>query len=54
MKKPTKEVSKELSEHLSKLGRKGAQARTDALTPKQRTAIAKRAALARWAAKEKP
>jgi hypothetical protein len=38
-----------LSEHLSRLGRKGGKARAQKMTPKQRVAAAKKAIEARWA-----
>lgn len=44
-----------ISQYLAEIGRKGGikggKARRDALSPKQRTAIAKKAAEARWAKK---
>jgi hypothetical protein len=47
-----------LRRHLSKLGKKGGtiggRARMASLTPKQRTALAKKAAAARWKRKPEP
>ena len=46
-----------LREHLSKLGKKGGKKgganRMASMTPKQRTALAKKAATARWGKKAK-
>jgi len=41
---PKNKVSEELSEHLRKLGKKGAKRRMETLTPEERSAIAKKAA----------
>lgn len=41
------------SVHAVSLGKKGGKARAAALTPKQRSEIAKRAAKKRWSSKEK-
>lgn len=41
------------SEELSDIGKAGARARNDALSPRERIAIAKKAAKARWAGKRK-
>jgi hypothetical protein len=38
-----------LSQHLSRLGKKGGKATAEKLTPEQRSQSARKAALARWA-----
>jgi hypothetical protein len=43
---------KEISEYFSQMGKKGAKTCSKALTPEQRSEIAKKAAAARW--KDKP
>ena len=42
---------KEIREYFAKFGRKGGQATARKLTPEQRKASARKAALARWAKK---
>ena len=44
----TRTIPEEVRAYMAELGRKGATARNKALSPKQRTQIAKRAAKARW------
>jgi hypothetical protein len=47
-------LSKEAREYFAKFGREGAKQRLQKMTPEQRTAVARRAAQARWAkAKQK-
>jgi len=50
-------VSKELREHLSRLGKKGGKkggpARAAAMTPEQRSESARKAVMARWANRKK-
>jgi len=43
-----------LSRHLSKLGKKGGLATANKLTPEQRSASARKAAVARWAKRKGP
>jgi hypothetical protein len=49
--KPT--LSKQLSDHLAALGRKGGAARAKKLSPEHRRRIAQKAAQTRWNSKEK-
>jgi len=42
-----------LSRHLSKLGKKGGKARLQTMTEDERSAVARKAAQARWAKKKK-
>lgn len=48
----TKKVPKVVSEYMRRMGKKGGpkggKARTSAMTPEQRTALARKAARARW------
>ncbi len=46
-------VPKQVRDYLSSLGKKGGPARRDKLTPEQRSKIARKAARARWAKKER-
>jgi hypothetical protein len=43
-----------LSRHLSKLGKKGGKARLQTMTQDERSEVARKAALARWAKKKDP